>query len=254
MLNLNGPLKIIIPTCGAISEEHGFFFERFLDSLCSHPVNHPWQAVIVVNNEDAERRADVARVVNKWQEDGMRLWLISVTEKIGYVGACNMGYSVLSVRYDDYVAVLNDDTVIEGDWFSPLKDSLDSVKEPTEGEYFVGQAGPSIHWVGRDGCWGKGNEKYQFIEGWCFVTRGLRVGVTISEHHIKGHGLFDEIYAPTYCEDVDLSIAMQECGFKVVGVDNVPIRHLHSQTITEREPYWTDNRKRLAEKWTLADD
>lgn len=237
-------LKIIIPTCGAISEEYGFFFERFLDSLCSFPPDTEWQAIVVVNNEDIERLRDVWRVVTKWQTEDKPILLVSMSEKIGYVGACNLGFNAMSVGDADYVAVLNDDTVIDGDWFTPLKDAVDGAD--------VGQAGPSIHYVGRDGCWGRGDEKYEFIEGWCFVTYGWAIK-SASLRHQKGTSLFDEIYAPTYCEDVDLSIAIQENGLEVVGVDNVPIRHLHSQTITQREPYWTDNRKKLAEKWVLAD-
>lgn len=238
-------LNVIVPTCGAISEEYGFFFERFLDSFCSFPPNGDWQAVIVANNDDVERLHGVSHVVNKWQAEGVDFVLVTVPRKIGYVGACNLGYRVANaVDPIAYVAVLNDDTIIDGDWFTPLKDAIDSG---------AGQVGPSIHHVGRDGKWGRGDEKYEFIEGWCFVTQVVVIDEVI-KHHEQGTGMFDEIYAPAYCEDVDFSIAIQDNCLDIWGVDNVPIRHLHSQTISNREPYWTNNRKKLIEKWSLADD
>lgn len=234
-------LKVLLPTCG------GKCFKRCLDTLAGSlllPTVRVQAEVIVVAN--TPETGGVARVVDallRWQREAdLQYKLLVVPERIGYVGACNLAWQIADPYYGEHVAVLNDDLVIGGDWVAPLMDALDAG---------AAQVGPSLKWVGLDGFWGVGDgrERYQYLEGWCFMLRahGLTPFDVDSE-------LFDPRFAPTYCEDQDLSIRAQHCGGKLQQVD-VPIAHLHSQTCgTDREPGWSRNRKLLQQKWDLAAD
>jgi len=207
----------------------------------------------------AHNKASVCLVVNtgceQAQQDGRSLWKtlsshcpnstgVFVPREIGYVNAVNLGWvSISGESPNDYVGVLNDDVSVDGDFVTPLVEALSSG---------AAQAGASIHHVGRDGFWGKGDERYTFLEGWCWLAKIETIIQTNACIEIP-HGLiYDENYSPGYCEDCDLSIRIQQAVGPLQQI-TLPLHHLRSRTFgAEREPFWTRNRKRLVEKWQLA--
>lgn len=215
---------VLIPTCG---------IPLAVKSLQGHLKHVPSAKVVVVENDpDALRSNKVRQVLSQWEGATH----IGVAKRIGYVDAINLAYRAALPCPGDYVAVLNDDLEVLGDWITPLQAEL--ARHPN-----VVQVGPSVKGVGTDGRWGDRNSKYNFVEGWCWMARAGDLG---------RDAVYDRAFSPGYCEDMDLSICLVESsGGKVRQVD-VPLRHERSQTFKEREPFWGHNRRRLQLKHRLA--
>lgn len=232
-------LHVIIPTTGgAAFDAMWLAYCRWHDGYAtggSRPV-----VTVMASNGQAINQAvrDVCRCVD-WKR------------RVGYVDAVNGAYALLRPQKEfaplsalDYVAVLNDDVIVEGDWITPLMAAL------KDG---AAQVGPSVHHVGRDGFWGRGDEPYQFVEGWCWMASvgTIEKAAAVTYRGIGVGGIYDSAFSPGYCEDQDLSIRTQKTGGKIQQVD-VPIRHLRSQTFGKsREPWWSRNRQYLIQKWRL---
>jgi GT2 family glycosyltransferase len=222
-----------MPTCGEPC------LERCLETLYRHTdPGLDCQLWLVMNHDDPQRLANVAGMVAHRD-----LVYLSIPQKIGYTQACNYGWQLANPADNDYFAILNDDLVFDGEWTGPLLAALDAGAT---------LAGPAIHHVGRDGYWGRGDEQYQFIEGWCFMARAAHLtGAAAAFGQSPFYELFDSKFGMGYCEDVDLSIRLQRLGGKLRQVD-VPIRHLHSQTYGHERPSWAANRQYLMSKWDLG--
>lgn len=255
-------LHIIVPTCGGYGSGNDVTgddfhsrraFMGFYGSLHEHCL--PAVIYLIGNAPD-----DLSEKVVLWgrkflvepgKKPGQDVRLYWERRQIGYVGACNIGYRLADPADEDLVVVLNDDLVFEGEWLNPLVAAIRGG---------AAQAGPSLKWVGRDGFWGKGDEKYQFLEGWCFMTTGLAIR---KAHHQRGRDecwedrhvgttqLFDSAFAPGYCEDSDFSIRVQESGGTLKQVD-LPIRHLGSMTLGKNHASWARQRALLISKWDLG--
>ena len=120
----------------------------------------------------------------------------------------------------EYLLLLNNDTVTNGDWQTPLL---------TEGVKYD-LCGPSIrmlaisdaekamvcHRIDGVEVEAEPTEAGAYIMGWCLFTR--------REHYKKLNGL-DETFWPMYCEDSDFCLRAVIEGGKMGKVD-VPITHL----------------------------
>ncbi len=170
---------------------------------------------------------------------------VFLPSEVGYVNAVNIGWQCLAPHPTDYIGVLNDDVSIDGDFVTPLVQALQSG---------ASQAGPSIHHIGRDGFWGKGDEPYTFLEGWCWLAKVSTILYANSCNVPTDGLLYDKNYSPGYCEDCDLSIRLQKTVGPLQQV-SLPLHHLRSQTFGgDREPYWSRNRAYLVQKWNLGSD
>jgi len=140
----------------------------------------------------------------------------------------------LCARAMPLVVVLNDDLEFCGPWIEPLMEAL------TENAL----AGPALKYCGPDGFgYDSPVGKYRYLEGWCVAGRyGLLR---------RWPWLFDPVFVPQLCEDVDLGIRVVESGGTLREVP-LPIRHKRSQTTGIDRPYWEKNRKTLQKKWKLA--
>lgn len=115
---------------------------------------------------------------------------------------------------------LNNDTVTEGDWQTPLL---------TEGRGFD-LCGPNVrrllicedlktmvcHRPNGKMADAEPEEVGSYVEGWCFFLR---------TEYWKALGGFDECFWPMYCEDSDLSFRVKAMGGKIGRVE-VPIHHI----------------------------
>jgi len=236
-------VAVIIPTCLA-AEGSRVGLNAILNALNESPISH--ETIIVLNDP---KRFPIAEVL--WFVDEHPIF-VCVPRRLGYVGACNLGYAAagqLAPRAA-YVCVLNDDVLAQGEFLAPMVDALDA--DPK-----LGIVGPSVHHVGRDGLWGKGDEKYKYVEGWCFMARQTAVWEAAA---CDGGVLFDPEFSPGYCEDMDLAISMQQiCSSPswnwTIGQVDLPLTHLRSVTFGDnREPFWSRNRRRLVIKWGLNRD
>ena len=237
-------LHIIVPTCLADDAVVDGFLKGIEPALYSLP-QRDCRMYLVINSDEDGLWFDVGKL-----NRGATVCAYLENRRIGYVGACNIGYRLADPADDDLVVILNDDLVFHGPWIEPLQAAI---------EDGAAVAGPSLKWVGRDGCWGHGDEKYQYLEGWCFATTGGVIRRAAREIRMlnepkdwpRGPVMFDPQFAPAYCEDMDFCIRVQESGGKLAEVD-VPVEHLHSMTYGTNRPSWARNREQLMQKWELG--
>ncbi len=199
--------------------------------------------VVNANSESAKRVAQ--GLWETLQRHCPNATAVFLPREVGYVNAVNLGWKCLNLRPIDYIGTLNDDVEVDGGFVTPLVQAL---------EFGAAQAGPDMHHVGRDGFWGKGDEPYTFLEGWCWLAK---VSTILHANSCNGPTdglLYDQNYSPGYCEDCDLSIRLQRTVGPLQQV-SLPLHHLRSQTFGgDREPFWSRNRADLVQKWNLGSD
>jgi len=214
----------------------------------------PCHLVTVLNTKEDWRRAAIRPLLECLIDNGWQSTLVDVHEQIGYVRACNQGWRNIEPEPNDTVVVCNDDLTVTGEWIPPMLGAL------YEGSLLVG---PSMKTVGGDGLWG-GEDDPPYIEGWLFGIRAATIRAASRDED----WLFDPIFMPQLCEDMDLSLRIGLLDRKqipwltvpTVMPDvpylrsvSIPIQHERSATIgKDREPYWTENRRKLVDKWNLG--
>jgi len=206
---------------------------------CGLPIHFCW----VFNPKPGITRCAVEHLMRVSAPSPTHATSVCLRDEIGYIKAANIGWKLLDPKPNDYICLLNDDVEVTGDFLTPMIGAL-----------FQGasQVGPSVHPVGRDGFWGKGDEPYAFVEGWCFLALARTIRRAAACVNMAPELLYDESYQGGYCEDVDLSIRIQKIGGTIKQVENIPLRHLRSQTYgSNREPFWTRNRELLIQRWHL---
>jgi len=141
-----------------------------------------------------------------------------------FAGANN---HALSLAEGDYVMGLNNDTVAEGDWQTPLlTEGINyDLCGPTVRRLIICDELKTMLCHRPDGKMADADpsEVGSYVEGWCFFIR---------RDYWKAIGGFDETWWPMYCEDSDLSFKVKAAGGKI-GKVPVPIRHLGGKD-TER--------------------
>jgi GT2 family glycosyltransferase len=223
----NREVYIIVPTCWEADVEVGLKIQAYT----------PFVRVVVVANTE---EAPAASMIHPKFQTG---YLADVPKRIGYVNAVNLGFAMIHPDTDDpIVGTINDDVEIDGDFVTPMIEALDAG---------AAQVGASCHGIGRDGMWDDTPGRPVFAEGWCWLAKMSTIQQ--ASLSIPGNLVYDRGYSPGYCEDCDLSLRIQRNGGRVLQVQNLPLRHLRSQTFgSNREPFWTRNRERLVRQWNLA--
>ncbi len=223
-----------------------------LASLATH--TPPCHLITVLTTREDWRRAAIRPLLECLMDKGWESTLVEVGKEVGYVQACNLGWRVCQADGEDTLVVLNDDLEFKGKWLEQMETPL---ANPA-----VCQVGPSVKAVGPDGTWGTEGVDPPYVEGWCFAMRtetvrkkSVEAGLFTTgliDWSMPGQFLFDPQFEPQFCEDVDLSLRI---GTGIVQVD-IPVEHIGSATVgtgAAREPYWTENRRKLCEKWNLGD-
>lgn len=237
-----GKTWIIVPTAAAD-------IDMLADCLEGCSRYNDASIAVVCNTNIAPDRLSAAGLLGVAEARGRIVRAAFVPERIGYVRAVNIAWGLCESGAGDYIAVINDDLQVTGDFVTPMRAALDAGAL---------QVGPSIKHVGRDGFWGKGDEPFVFAEGWCWMAKAMTL-VDASLQAAVGT-VYDPQYAiPGYgCDDCDLSIRIiQSVGFflppqeAIRQVDNLPVHHLHTQTVRNRDAGWARNRARLVERWHL---
>ena len=233
-------LKIIIPTCGAEC------FEQCMGHKTFTAPDGIDVEIIVVANEDPRsgNRDRLDAVIATLEMIWGNVKHVYFPYRIGYTKALDWGWKLADPAPDDYIAVLNDDVVIEGDWITPLVEALQ--------RYPSAQVGPSLRYLGADGL-GYADPAfhvppaYLYLEGWCWMAR--------AETITQAGGIVDLGFDGSYCEDCDLSIRIAESGLLGGRIFEIPapIRHIgHQSSSPETQAQWAKNRLYLAEKWDLS--
>jgi len=239
--------SIIIPVFNKI--EHT---KRCIDSIFQK-TNHSLVEIIVVDNAST---------------DGTQAYLNSISDRVfyirneinqGFAKACNQGAKVAS---GDYLLFLNNDTIVENGWLSPLSSILDNdpnvvavgskllfpdrriqhagvviIENKNIADTILAE---HIYYKEKENL-DKANisRTYQALTAACLLLR---------KSAFDSVGGFDEEYWNGY-EDVDLCLKLQEKGWLLVYEPQSVVIHFESQSGPERFKKVHHNIERLHRKW-----
>jgi len=203
--------------------------ERYLPSVAAALAGDPANEIIVVDNGSTDNSAAFVRA------HFPQVKLLALERNLGFGGGSNAGFRAAA---NDIVVLLNNDMRVEPDFLAPLLE---------------GFADPAVFAVScqiffQDPA--KIREETGLTQGW-WQDGALRVrhridtavtglfpcfyggGGSCAFHRRKFFALggFDELFAPFYFEDTDLSYMAWKCGWKVLYQPRSVVHHEHRGTI-----------------------
>ena len=215
--------------------------------------------VLVLDNASAD---DTVEIIRRFAEGfasrHARLDVIVESENSGFTIGANRALRVLLSAEDRYdaITVLNQDVVLAPDWLTSVQDLLvrspdvgaigtktfhsDGITVQHAGGYLSRPRLVGLHYgqheVAKPGC----DDTERDVE---FVTGAV---ITLRVACLRQVGLFDEIFAPGYYEDVDLCARIRAAGRRVVFCPGAQARHVESASFTDRgERFLLSHRNRL---------
>lgn len=180
-------------------------------------------------------------------------------ENLGFLKSCNN--AARSAR-GEYLFFLNNDTRVQPGWLDRLVETFDRQKDAgivgskliypddtlQESGGYIWQDGTGAN-IGRGG--DETHPAFNFLRSVNYVSgAALMIRRTLWEEL----GGFDELYAPAYCEDADLCMAVAARDLKIYVQPHSVIVHfegISSGKSTEGgvKSYQIENQKKLKQKW-----
>jgi O-antigen biosynthesis protein len=189
-------------------------------------------------------RPDEIVVVDDYSQDsetldGLSWWALNLGGiriirpiiNLGFLKASNYG---MNKAKGDVLCLISSDVRVEDDLATIVVNLLnDNPKRLIGGTVYRDTTG----WNEFDG------RIFQYAEGWMLAC---------TKEAWQELGGFDERYAPSDYEDIDLSTNALSKGYELVSLDNPNIRHLGGRTIgysEDRLSITERNREKFKEKW-----
>ena len=183
------------------------------------------EEVIVVDNGSTDGSKEYLKSqISKIKTTTQNLKLILNNQNLGFARAVNQG---VKAAKGGIVVLLNNDVVPEKDFLKPL------IKDFQDSKIFAISLG-EVSWNWARGKWIKGfvehesgpKTKTPHISFWASGGSGaFRKDVWLKL------GGFDEIFAPFYWEDIDLSYRAWKRGYEVLWEPDSVVHHQHETTI-----------------------
>jgi len=177
--------------------------------------------VIIVDNGSTDGSL---QFLKKLKNKSSMVRIIELEKNYGFGYACNLG---VKKAVGEVIVLLNNDVVPEKDFLKPLKEDF---KDPRVFAVSLGE--PQWSWA--KGKWEKGfvehesgpKTKTPHISFWANGGSGaFRKSVW------EKLGGLDEIFAPFYWEDIDLSYRAWKRGYQVLWEPKSIVHHQHESTI-----------------------
>lgn len=209
----------------------------------------PLYEVIVVDNGSSDDT-----VAGLTSLEGARVMRNS--RNLGFGPACNLGAAVARSRY---LMLLNNDTQVGPGWLEPLLEVADASSDVaavapqlTYPDGRLQEAGSIVWRNGRVRNYGDGDvperPHYLFRRT---VDYASAAALLIRRSAFSAVGGFDSMYAPAYCEDVDLCLTFSTRGWRVVYQPQSRVVHVRgaSTNTRQRRRLLERNRARLRSRW-----
>ncbi|MGH8041419.1 MAG: glycosyltransferase [Rudaea sp.] len=239
-------VSIVIPAFNKIA-----YTAACLRSLSEHAGAIAFEVIVV---DDASSDASAERLA---QIDGIRV--VRNARNLGFVGSCNVG---AQVSQGEFIAFLNNDTVVTTGWLEALVRCFEEVPE-------CGLAGAKLVYpdgrlqeaggiVCNDGSgWNYGrfenpaDPRYEFRREADYCS-GAAIMLRRDFFHTLGD--FDIRYAPAYYEDTDLAFAVRAAGKKVFYEPRAVVVHFEgvtagTDTASGMKRFQNVNRAKFLDKW-----
>jgi len=200
---------------------------KCLDSIFSQ--TYPHKEVIFVDNGSEERMGDI---LAKQYPD---IRIIRLEQNTGFSGGYNNGMS--SAR-GKYIAILNNDAVLESNWIESLVGPLE--KDPSVGSIssiilngfnpdIIDSVGVGIYIDGMSRQRDYKKKRVNFHNSTeTLICSGC--ACMYRKETLDKIGLFDNDFF-AYCEDTDLGLRLQWAGYTSLIVPETAVYHFHSMTL-----------------------
>jgi GT2 family glycosyltransferase len=242
-------VSIIMPVFGKVA-----YTIACLRSIAAHPGTVPFEVVVV---DDASTDATPARLA---EVAGIKLLRNAVN--LGFVGTCNAG---AAAARGEYLAFLNNDTLVTGSWLEALLRCFD--EEPDCGlagarlVYPDGRLQEAGGIVFADGSgWNYGRFEDPRDPRFAFRREAdycSGAAIVLRRSLFEALGGFDARYAPAYYEDTDLAFAVRAAGFKVYYEPAATVVHFEgitagTDTGSGIKRHQALNQQTFREKWSAV--
>lgn len=177
--------------------------------------------IIFVDNASKDSTLET---LNQFQISNFKFQIIENDTNLGFAGGNNVGMKYALDNGADYVALLNDDTVVEPEWIQesisvfkhhPQAGAVQSLLLYWDKKDVVNSWGNQMHFLGFAYTggnlekWADHPEKHQVQK----ITYASGAAVMYSAQVLKTVGLFDESH-DMYHEDTDICLRMRLYGFE----------------------------------------
>ncbi|HEY8019701.1 MAG TPA: glycosyltransferase [Thermoanaerobaculia bacterium] len=214
---------------------------------------YPNLAVVVVDNSGAE---DVRRFLGEEARRRSNLEVVLNERNLGFPRAVNLG--IAAAGDCEYLALLNDDTVVTPGWLGGLLRHLE-----TPGVELVG---PVTNWAGNEARIEVDYETMEEMEAFAAAYARRHRGmifdlpmlamycVAMRRELVDRIGPLDERFGIGMFEDDDFSHRVRAAGGRVVCAEDVFVHHWGRSSFgaMEAEAYrrlFDENRRKFEEKW-----
>jgi GT2 family glycosyltransferase len=228
-------------------------FEKTVECLLALQRAHTRRSFKIIVADDAspdERMQGLADVPG--------LTWLRHAENLHFLGSCNRAFASTSAPF---LLLLNNDTQV-------LDDAVDLLVDAVESHPGVGAAAPmflypngrlqeagcTLRHDGDSAMTGVGDDPalpaYNYRRD---IDYGSAAGLMIRREALDGR-LFDELFAPAYCEDADLCLRIRAAGWRIVFEPKAKIVHHLSASTSKtsqrrRVQQVRANQQKLMEKW-----
>ncbi len=219
-------------------------------ALSADPPASPFEVVLA---DDASTDPGMARLT-----EIANLIVVRQEQNVGFVRNCNAAFARCR---GDYVLLLNNDA-------QPLAGAIDLLAAALDADPAVAAAGPKLLYpngrLQEAGCYIRPNGESEMVGlfsdpnegGYCRdrdVTYCSGAALLVRRSAVGGT-LFDEAFAPAYCEDADLCLRLIAAGHRVRYVHGAAAVHWLSvssnrQSLDRKLRHITRNQQLLAERW-----
>lgn len=199
------------------------FLPACLESLFK--LNYGQVEVVVVDNGSADGSVELL------QSDYPQVKLIRFQKNTGFSVAVNAG---IKNSRGEYVALLNNDTVVEPDWISEMVRVLDEHPEAGsagckmlsyDDRHLLDGAGDGYRRGGLPGRIGHRERDCGQFDTQRYILGACGGAALYRRSMFEDIGLFDEDYF-AYLEDVDMGLRAQSAGYKCIYVPTAIMYHL----------------------------
>jgi GT2 family glycosyltransferase len=187
--------------------------------------------------------------------------IVQTGKNLGFSGGNNVGIRHALSRNADYILVLNNDTIVDQDFLSPLVANLETnnnigavvprIYLKQEPQKFWAVGGEINWWAGLARSRGRNQvDNHQFSMPQ-YVDYGPGCCILFSRDSLERVGLFDERFF-AYWEDTDWSVRASRLGYRIIYEPQSVIWHEASASTRQKNLNQTNSKRRYAYTYYLS--